>query len=684
MPASYVWTPSRAVVDRSNINRFMTRNGLSGYRELIDRSTERIEWFWEAVVEDLGISFSRPCDQILDASRGIAWPRWFVGGSINLAENCVDRHAQSGGRDRMAVIAETETGVVRRLSYADLHDETCRLSNGLRSLGIDVGDTVGLFLPMVPEAVIAFMACAKIGAVAVPIFSGFGAQAVAVRLADAGAKVIVTMDATTRRGRIIPMEPIAAEAARNCPTLKHMIVARRSRGGETETSRDSSARGSPPMATPFQGGERAGVIDWDQLLAAQSPECPSLGLDPETPVLIAYTSGTTGRPKGAVHVHGGFLAKIAQEAAYQVDMQHDDRLFWVTDLGWIMGPWEIVGSLAAGGTVVLAEGAPDYPGPDRLWSMIERHHVTILGISPTLIRALSKYGDEPIRSHDLSSLRILASTGEPWDPESWRWYFERAGRAKLPIINFSGGTEVGACLLSPLPITPLKPCSLGGPALGMAVDVFDADGRPVRGTLGELVCTKPWPAITRGIWGDSERYIATYWSRWPNVWVHGDWASIDADGDWFLHGRSDDTLNVAGKRLGPSEVESILAEHPAVAESAAVGVPDELKGEVILCFATLKPGHTAGSALRGELCDRVAIALGKSFAPKDVLFVAELPKTRSGKILRRVIRSIAINHDLGDCSSIENMAALDGIKQSCRGRSSGGASEGVGLQPGAR
>jgi len=667
MPASHVWTPSPAVVDRSNVNRFMTRHGISSYHELIARSTDQIEWFWEAVVEELGITFSRPYDAILDASRGIAWPRWFLGGAVNLADHCLDRHAQSAGRDRTAVIAETEEGVVRRLSYAELHAETCRFSNALKRLGIAPGDSVGLFLPMVPEAVVAFMGCATIGAVAVPIFSGFGAQAVAARLADAGAKVLVTVDATSRRGRPIPLEPVAVEAAAGCPSLKHLIVARRSAEGRAGTPRARSVPGPPPLAPPSQGGERdapaTGAIDWDELLAPESPDCPSVPLDPESPVLIAYTSGTTGRPKGAVHVHGGFLVKIAQEAAYQVDMQRDDRLFWVTDLGWIMGPWEIVGSLAAGGTVVLAEGAPDYPAPDRLWSMVERHRVTILGVSPTLIRALARHGDDPIRCHDLASLRILASTGEPWDPESWRWYFEHAGGGRLPIINFSGGTEVGACLLSPLPITPLKPCSLGGPALGMAVDVFGADGRPLRGSLGELVCTKPWPSMTRGIWGDPERYLATYWSRWPDVWVHGDWACIDDDGDWFLHGRSDDTLNVAGKRLGPAEVESILAEHPAVAESAAVGVPDDLKGEVILCFATLRAGHLPSNALRGELCNLVAHALGKSFEPKSVVFVAELPKTRSGKIVRRVIRSIAIGQDLGDCSSIENMGALEGIRE---------------------
>ncbi len=398
-------------------------------------------------------------------------------------------------------------------------------------------------------------------------------------------------------------------------------------------------------------------------MSSAAPERASAELDPETPVLIAYTSGTTGRPKGAVHVHGGFLVKIAQEVAHQVDMHPEDVLFWVTDLGWIMGPWEITGALAAGGTVVLAEGAPDYPAADRIWSIVERQGVSILGVSPTLIRALKRHGEEAPASHDLSRLRILASTGEAWDPESWRWLFEKVGGRRCPIINLSGGTEVGACLLSALPISPLKPCSLAGPALGMAVDVFDAEGKPLRGGVGELVCTKPWPAMTRGIWGDPERYMATYWSRWSDIWVHGDWASIDADGDWFLHGRSDDTLNVAGKRLGPAEVESILAEDEAVAESAAIGVPDDLKGEVIICYAVLKAGYSGSPQLRDALRHRVAQALGKAFAPEDVRFVSELPKTRSGKIVRRAIRKVSIGQDPGDLSSVENVGALEGIRR---------------------
>ncbi len=644
MPDNYVWKPSPAVVEYSNVGRFMRRHGISSYRDLISKSTDQIEWFWQAAVDDLDIQFFRPYGAVLDSSRGIAWTTWFPGGTINLAHQCLDRHAQSSRRGHLAVIAEGEDGVVGSLTYGQLHAETCRLANSLASLGVGQGDAVGLFLPMIPEAVIGLLACAKLGAIAVPIFSGFAAPAVAARLADCSAKVLLTVDASTRRGHPIDMEGVALEAAASCPSVRHVIIARRPTGAEP----------TPP---------RLGCLEWGTLVRAASPERPSAALDPETPVLIAYTSGTTGRPKGAVHVHGGFLVKVAQEVAHQVDMHPDDLLFWVTDLGWIMGPWEITGALAAGGTVVLAEGAPDYPAPDRIWSIVERHGVTILGVSPTLIRALMRHGDAPVASHDLSRLRVLASTGEAWDPESWRWLFEKAGGGRCPIINLSGGTEVGACLLSALPITPLKPCSLAGPALGMAVDVFDAMGNPLREGVGELVCTKPWPGMTRGIWGDPDRYIATYWSRWPNVWVHGDWASIDADGDWFLHGRSDDTLNVAGKRLGPAEVESILAESEAVAESAAVGVPDQLKGEVIICFAVLKPGHAPSDQLRGELRNRVAHALGKAFTPEDVRFVSELPKTRSGKIVRRAIRKVAIGQDPGDLSSIENLGALEAIRR---------------------
>jgi acetyl-CoA synthetase len=377
--------------------------------------------------------------------------------------------------------------------------------------------------------------------------------------------------------------------------------------------------------------------------------------------MIIYTSGTTGKPKGAQHVHCGFPIKGAQDMAHCFDLQPGDILFWFTDIGWMMGPWAISGALMLGATLFMYDGTPDYPNPDRVWDMIERHKITHLGISPTAIRSLMTAGDEWVTRHDMSSLHFLGSTGEPWNPDPWRWYFEKVGGGRCPIINYSGGTEISGGILACNSLLPIKPASFSAPVPGMAADVIDDEGNPVRGAVGELAIRGPWPGMTRGFWRDEQRYIETYFSRIPGIWVHGDWAQIDEDGYWYILGRSDDTIKVAGKRVGPAEVESAAVSHPAVSEAAAIGVPDELKGEVVVVFAILRPAFEPTDALRAEIGATITGQLGKSLAPKRVLFVKEVPKTRNAKIMRRVIKARYLGKDLGDISSLENPSALDEI-----------------------
>ena len=635
--ADVVWVPPPERIERANLTRLARRLGCDGYAELHRVSIEEPDRFWPAIVEDMGIEFSQPWRAVVDLSDGPEWAKWFVGGRVNVARVCVHRWAEERPDDEAAVFLG-EDGERRSLSYAELSDQVTRLAEGLASLGVGEGDAVGIFLPMSPEVAIASHACAHLGAIQVPVFSGFAPAAISARLADARAKVLITADGTLRRGRPVPLKRIADEALAGAPTVEHVVVW--SRLGSDDA--------------PMTRGRDHG---WDELLAAGEGSLPPREVDAETPYLLAYTSGTTGRPKGAVHVQGGFLVSIARETVYQTDVHPRDRVHFATDMGWIMGPWTVVGAGAAGATVVYAEGAPDWP-EDRLWRTVEAERVTMLGVSPTLIRALIPKGEPDA---DMSSLRAIATTGEPWNPAPYRWLHERVGGGRVPIVNLSGGTEVGACFLSVVITEPIKECSLGRPALGADLDVFDGEGRPVRGEVGELVCKRPWPGMTRGIWGDPERYLDTYWRRFPGVWTHGDWASVDEDGYWFLHGRSDDTLNIAGKRVGPAELESAAVGHPAVAEAAAIGVPHEVKGEVAWVFCVASPGVAADQELAHEVGSAVAEALGRAFRPDRVVWVTALPKTRSAKIVRRAVRARALGTDPGDLSSLENPESLDEI-----------------------
>jgi acetyl-CoA synthetase len=440
------------------------------------------------------------------------------------------------------------------------------------------------------------------------------------------------------------MKDIADEAVAQSPSVQHVITVKR-------VGRE---------ALPWRAGRDHW---WHDLMEGRPTQALSEPTDAEDPLMIIYTSGTTGKPKGAVHTHCGFPIKSAQDIWFGLDLKPSDTLYWVTDMGWMMGPWEVFGTTLLGATMLLYDGAPDYPDPDRLWALVERHAVTVLGISPTLVRALMRYGDEFVKRHDLSSLRLLGSTGEPWNPDPWLWFFHTVGGGRLPIINYSGGTEVSGGIVMGNVLTPLKPTAFSGPVPGMAADVVDDEGRSLRGQVGELVVRQPWIGMTRGFWKDPDRYIQTYWSRFPDVWVHGDWAAVDEDGLWYILGRSDDTIKVAGKRLGPAEVESILVGHPAVSEAAAIGVPDPLKGQEVVCFCVLKPGYAPDEGLREALRERVAQHLGKPLKPREVRFVRDLPKTRNAKVMRRVIRAAYLGQDPGDLSSLENPAAVEEIKR---------------------
>jgi acetyl-CoA synthetase len=602
-----IWEPSREFIERTNVWRFMQRLGFPDREAFLRFSREDPDRFWDELLREMGVEWFEPYRQVLDLSRGPEWAQWFVGGRLNIAHNCLDRWADSG---RVACLWEAENGATREVTFGEIRNEANRVANGLNDMGLQAGDRVALCMPMVPEILSILYGCFKAGLTVVPIFAGFGAGAIATRLEDSGARVVFTAAHLERRGKQLP------------------------------------------LAEKIPAGVRTVMVGEGPLFPDQSEQAPTLSLESEARAFILYTSGTTGKPKGAVHTHAGCLAQMGKEIWLAFDHQPDDRFFWLSDIGWMMGPWSILGNHLFGGTIFLYDGAPDFPTPMRIWETIERYGITTFGVSPTAIRVLSEAETLP---PPMPSLRLLGSTGEPWDEASWLWFFENAGHRRCPIINISGGTEIVGCFLFPLPMQELKPCTLGGPAPGMATEVVDENGVPVRGRKGYLVCTAPSPSMTRGIWNDPQRYLETYWSRFPGMWYHGDWASVDQDGHWMLHGRADESMNVAGRKVGPAEVEDAMMQHPGVAEAAVIGVPDEVKGEAIVGYAVARPGAAVDSA---AVCATVARVLGQMFRPREVLIVRELPKTQSGKIVRRLIRRKYLGEPLGDVSTVANPDAL--------------------------
>jgi len=628
---------------RSTEQRFLSFVGVSdrsaGYRWSIESPEE----FWAQVIDFLAIPFLQPPTNILEHGADMADARWFTGGSINLAHACL---AKWVGSDIEALVEEREDGSVRTWTGKQLCDAVQRGAALLQQENVHPGDRVVLLLPMSAEGVISFLSVAWAGAVAVPVFSGFGVDATRLRIVDSGASAVVTQAGLTRRGRQVDLVSVAIEASTETTAADRLLIWNRDEGAAVSSTMTGN--------------------DWEACARAVEPLTTPVATAAEDPVLIAYTSGTTGKPKGVVHVHGGLTVKLAQEAAFQLDVQAGDRIAWITDLGWIMSAWVTVGALVNQATLVCYPGAPDFPKRDRVFDFARNQHLTALGLAPSLIRGLMVDFPQGFGSNPLPDLLAFGSSGEPWTTDAWRWLFEGVGGGSIPIVNFTGGTEVGACFLSVSLMQGIKPLTVGTPCWGMAVEDWGAEGEPTSGEPGELVCTQPWPAMARTVWGDHERFLDTYYSTWPGVWRHGDRVSFDADGFWTLHGRSDDVMNVAGKRLGPVEVEAAALTVPDVVQAAAVGLPHPTKGEAVALFLVLlEPweDHTVPDEIEKAVTEAVVGALGKPFAPTDFVCVPDLPRTRTAKTVRRAIRSLALGEDPGDLSTVDNPEVLERFPQ---------------------
>jgi len=644
-----IWEPPRELVERANVTAFMEKLGIKSYPELVRRSNEDIKWFWGNLPGWLGVEWFREPREVVDLSQGVEWAKWYRGGLINAAYNVVDRIVGLGLGGKEAFTWVGEDGSTRTYTYAQLKEEVDRLANLFREdYGVKPGEVVAIYAPMMPESIAAMLAAMKIGAIASPIFSGFAPPAVAERLSLSEARVLVTVDGYLRRGRRIILKRQADEAVKlSGGRVEHVLVVKR-------------------LGADVDWVE--GRDEWyHEAIAGKRGSAEPEELDPEHPALLLFTSGTTGKPKGAVISHAGALLQPSKEHYFNLDIkpgweEPGDRLWWITDIGWMMGPWQVMGSQFLGASHLMVEGAIDYPERGRVWSLIQDYKVTHFGFAATVARMLRRIASDLLDQYDLSSIRAFGNTGEPIDYATWMWVMKEVGGWRRPLINLSGGTEVFGCILLPSPVVPLKPTTLWGPALGMDADVFDDEGKPVRGVPGYLVVKKPAPSMTRGLWKDPKRYIETYWSRFPGVWYHGDYALIDEDGFWYILGRADDVIKVAGKRIGSAELESVVTGHPNVAEAACIGVPHEIKGEVVACFIVPK-GEVEEEKLAAEVKKLVAEKLGKPFAPEYVVLVDELPKTRSGKITRRVIRDLIHGREPRELSVLENPEAVEKLKR---------------------
>ncbi|CAM4249107.1 AMP-dependent synthetase [Bacillus manliponensis] len=627
-----VWFPTEEYKRTTRLYEWMQSLGYEDYETFFKKSIEDTAWFWEEAERAVGYQWMKPYTEVLDLANGVPFPQWYKEGTCNVVESALARWiGEDETKTQPAVIWEGEDGTSKSFTYEELDNWVSRVANGLKHAGIEKGDRVTIYMPMIPETVVAMLAVMKIGAIISPIFSGFASDAVMTRVQAAESKMIITADGFARRGKTVSLKDEVDKACEHCPSVEKVVVVRHAGNDFTPHHYDMS------WAT----------------LEKEKPLTHAEEMKSDDPLMLIYTSGTTGKPKGTVHTHAGFPLKSAFDAGFGMNIKQGDRVLWVTDMGWMMGPFLLFGSLLNGATMVMYEGVPDFPEADRLWKTVDRYEITHLGISPTLIRSLMAKGDEWVNKHSLHSLKVFASTGEPWNPDPWMWLFETVGKGKVPICNYSGGTEISGGIFGNVLIKPIAPISFNAALPGMAAAVLDENGIPIQDHVGELCLEKPWVGMTKSFWQDDKRYVDTYWSRFQNKWVHGDWVIYDGE-QYVITGRSDDTLNIAGKRIGPAEYESILVKHPNVVEAAAIGVPDDIKGEVCHCFAVLKEGVSFSSELKKELMSLVNSHIGKALCPKDIHVVEDLPKTRNSKVMRRVIKAAYLGKELGDLSSLVN------------------------------
>ncbi len=638
--SDFEFIPTEKQIQESNIYKFIKKHNLSSFDELSNKAKNDLEWFWKSVDEDIGIVWDTPYEKILDTSKGIAWSKWFVNGKTNIYKSSVEKFVKTIP-DKIAYYFESEDGKTSNISYSELDSKVSKLANGLKSLGVRTGDVIAIYLPMIEEAILSILAAAKIGAIQTIIFSGYSSDSLHMRLKDCNAKILIISDGFYRKGKSISQKQSVDIALKNTMVKKTIVI---QYGGVDEYS------------------ETDNVILYDKLVSSQDIICETEILDSEDPLFILYTSGTTGKPKGVIHTHGGFSVFAGHQSAYLIDTQAQDTLFWPADIGWITGlVWNVYGLLIMGASAVIYDGALDFPTSDRIWKMLSDYNATIFGISPTAVRLFKKNNVEPLKLFSLDKIKNIPTTGEPLDEDSWWWLYEKVGNKKIPIMNLSGGTEIGGAMLSVFPGMKLKPSTVGMPVPGMNLDVVDDNQNSVREKNGYLVIKSPWPAMTRGLLNDDKKYLETYWSKFKDIWFHGDYVFVDKDNLWYMRGRSDDVINVSGHRMSTAEIEHTVISHKKISDAASISIPDSITGEAIVVFFVVD--NKSEFITSSEISNYISEKIGKVAKPKFVFQLSDLPKTRTGKIVRRLLKLKLLGKELGDLSSIENPQVLDEIQK---------------------